>query len=214
MAAKNQIKQKNGSDYAVTSSIVRLFPNQALLNVLSVLFINPDRAFYQSELMKRTGDTLLQVQRALHRIEDAGLVYKHSEGNRVYYQAAKQHPAFEDIRQVLLKTTGLSDHLREIIGKYKNSIELAFVYGSVAKGAETAESDVDVLIVGDISSRKVSGLFRPLSRKIGREINATIYPMDEYRTKYRKRNRFAKELFECDKIWLIGTDNDLRKMVE
>jgi predicted nucleotidyltransferase len=214
VAAKSQIKQKVGRELAVTSSIVRLFPNQALLNVLSVLLINPDRAFYQSELMKRTGDTLLQVQRALHRIEDAGLVSKHTEGNRVYYQAAKQHPAFEDIRQVLLKTTGLCDHLRELVGKHEHSIELAFVYGSIAKGAETAESDVDILIIGDISSRKASGLFRPLSRKIGREINTTIFPRAEYRTKYRKRNRFAKELFESEKIWLIGTNDDLRKMVE
>lgn len=199
---------------STTSSLVRLFPNSAVLDILALLLLHPDRQFYQREIAELTRGTLLQVQRALKRIQDAGLVEKSRSGNRAYYIARRDHPAYEDLKRLLIKTVALGDQLRSAFRPLGNQVALCFVYGSVASGAENAASDVDLLVVGQLSSRQAATILGSLGRKLGREFNTVIYPEKEFRIKARRGNQFVRQVISGPKVWLIGNDDELTQMVE
>ncbi len=198
---------------ATVYSMARLFPNPALLDVLGLLLLHPDREFYQREIADRVGTTVLQAQRALKRIEDAGLLERTRRGNRAYYSARRQHPAYEDLRRMLMKTVALGDELRQALLPLGSSVRLAFVYGSAAAGTGVVASDIDLFIVGQLSSREAARLLGPLGRQLNREFNPTIYPEKEFRAKARGKNVFIREVMAKPKIWLIGNDHDLAALV-
>jgi len=197
-----------------TPSLARLFPNPAVLDVLALLLLHPDRHFYQREIAELTQNTVLQAQRALKRIQDAGLVEKSRAGNRAYYIVRRDHPAFEDLKRVLIKTVALGDQLRDALRPLEKKVSLSFVYGSVASGDENATSDVDLLFVGELSSRQAAKVFGPLGRKLGREFNPVIYPEKVFRSKARNGNQFIRKVLAAPKIWLIGSEDELAQLVE
>lgn len=197
-----------------THSIARLFPSSAMLDILSLLLLHPDQQFYQHEIAESVGTTVLQAQRALSRIQDAGLIEKTRRGNRAYYNARRSHPAYEDLRRVLLKTVALGDQLRDALQAVRSRVLLAFVYGSLAAGTDVASSDVDLLIVGQLTSRQAARILGPLGRNLRREFNTTIYPEREIRSKIRSGNPFIREVLSGPKIWLLGNDHELAALVE
>ena len=197
-----------------TSSLARLFPNPAMLDILALLLLHPDRQFYQREIAERTQTTVLQVQRALKRIQDAGLVVKVRRGNRAYYNACREHPVYEDLKRMLLKTVGLGDRLRAALKPLEAQVRMAFIYGSVASGEEGAASDVDLMLVGELSSRQAAEILGPVGRDLGREFNPTIYPEEEFRTKARGGNQFVRDVISGSKIWLIGDEHELATLAE
>ncbi len=194
-------------------SLARLFPYPAMLDVLGLLLLHPDEQYYQREIAERVGSTVLQTQRALKRIEDAGLVEKRRRGNRTYYGARRQHPVYDDLRRMLLKTVALGDQLRDVLGSLEGKVRLAFVYGSVAAGTDVLTSDVDLFIVGQLTSRQAAQLLGPLGRSLEREFNPTIYPERELRSKARSGNPFIHKVLAGPKIWLIGDDDELATLV-
>lgn len=198
---------------AMASPLAKLFPSPTVLDVLSLLLLHPGSEFYQRELADKTGGTLLQVQRALRRIEAAGLITSTRRGNRVYYSAERDHPVFEDLKRVALKTVGLGDALREALQPLGDDILLAFVFGSVASGTESPSSDVDVLIIGELTTRQAAQVLGPAGRDLGREFNPIIFPSEEFRQKARRGDRFIQELIESPKVWLTGTQNDLSELL-
>jgi predicted nucleotidyltransferase len=147
-----------------------------MLDVLVLFLLHPDENFYQREIADRAGTTVLQTQRALKRIEDAGLIKKFRRGNRAYYSALRQHPVYEDLKRMMLKTVALGDELRQALLPLERKVRLAFVYGSMAAGTDVVSSDVDLFIVGQLSSREATRLLAPLGRHLNREFNPTIYP--------------------------------------
>ncbi len=199
---------------AITHSLAKLFPNQTVLDVLALLLLNPEQEYYQREIAEKTQSTTVEVQRALRRIQAAGLVLKTRRGNRVYYVACREHPAYEDLKRVLIKTVALGDQLRAALRPFEARVLLAFVYGSVAEGSEGATSDIDLLLVGQLSQRQAAGVLGPLGRDLGREFNATIYPEKEFRAKARKGNRFIQQVVAGPKIWLIGDEKELTRLAE
>jgi predicted nucleotidyltransferase len=198
----------------IASSLANIFPNATVLEVLAILLLNPGREFYQRELVEKTGRAVLQVQRALRRIEAAELLIKSNRGNRAYYTANKQSPVFEDLKGMVLKTVGLGDMLREALIPLQRQIHVAFIFGSFAAGTESPTSDIDLLLVGDVSSRKASGIFGDISRRVNREFNPIVYSVDEFQKKAQEGNRFVHDLITGPKIWLIGSHDDLARIVE
>lgn len=196
------------------SSLIELFPNPTLVKVLSLFLMHPEEEYYQRDIVERTGSGLLQVQRALKRMERAGLVSKTREGNRVYYTTERAHPAFQDLQRVFLKTVALGDVLRQALTPLNGRITLAFIYGSLARGEETAGSDIDLFLVGDITLREVTRVLGKIGRDVGREFNPAVYPPKEFRRKVNTRNHFITEVLESPKIWLIGNDHEFASMAK
>jgi uncharacterized protein len=196
------------------STLAELFPNLALVKVLSLFLLHPEEEFYQRDIAETTGNALLQVQRALKRIERTGLVTKTKRGNMVFYKAERMHPAFEDLKRVFLKTVALGDVLREALTPLGEKVKLAFIFGSIAQGRETAQSDIDLFLVGELSLRETTKILGPVTSEIGREFNPVVYLPDEFKKKARENHHFITEVIRNPKIWLIGNEEELAKLVE
>jgi hypothetical protein len=128
---------------------------KAQQRVLGVLFGNPRRSFYANEVIGLARSGTGAVQRELARLESAGLVTAVRIGKQKHYQANPASPVFPELRGLVLKTSGLADVLREGLAPVSNSIRVAFVYGSIAKGEDTAASDIDLMVVSDEPMRCV-----------------------------------------------------------
>ena len=117
--------------------------------VLAVIFTHPERSFYTSEIVRRVHSGVGAVQRELSRLERSGLVSVERIGNQKHYRANRAAPIFEELRVLVEKTVGLAEPIRQSFGPYADAIKSAFIYGSVAKGTDTAHSDIDLMVIGD-----------------------------------------------------------------
>jgi uncharacterized protein len=195
-------------------SLIPLFPSPVLVDVLCLFLTHPESRYYQREIAEATGHSLLQVQHALERIEKTDLITHQKSGNRIYYQAKRAHPAFQDLQQAFLKTDALAMALKAALEPIDQEVKLAFVFGSLAKGNATAESDIDLFLLGDVSLKDLSNAMADVTDNLKREFNPVIMSQDDYVQRFHNQNRFALELMETPKIWLKGTQDELRAMVE
>ena len=178
--------------------------------VLGLLFGNPDRSFYSNELVRLSGVGNGTVQRELASLVASGLVTAGLIGNQKHYQANRAAPIFDELRGIALKTFGLADVLRGRLESLASRIQVAFVYGSVAKGSDTARSDIDVLIVSDrIAFADVIEALGDAATGLGREVNPAIYGRVEFEKKASEEGGFLARVIEGPKIFLIGADSDI-----
>ena len=190
-----------------------LFASRTLARLLTTFLTHSEKDFYQKELAEATRAGLYTVQRELARLEKAGLVTRMPRGNRVYYRAHRDHPAFEDLKRVILKTMGLGEALHAALASLTDRVRVAFVYGSLARGEEKAGSDIDVLLVGELSLREASTVLGPVGRELGREFNPAVYPPDEFKAKVAEGQHFVREVLKGEKIFLVGDVHELERIV-
>ncbi len=196
------------------TSFAALFPSPVLVDVLCLFLMHPEEEVYQRSLAEKTGYSLAQVQYALERIEQAGLVRKKKNGNRLYYRAERSHPAFEDLKRAFLKTVALGDVIREALKPLENKIQFAFVYGSIAIGQDRPDSDLDLLLIGGVSLKDIANTMADLSEKLKREVNPVNYTPETFAERLKEGNRFALEVLEPPKIWLIGNEDEFARLAE
>lgn len=175
--------------------------------LLALFFGQPDRSFYNNELLRLTGTGKGALQRELERLQSAGVVTAKRIGNQTHYQANRAAPIFEEIRGIVIKTFGLADVLRAALADLAERIELAFVFGSVAKGTDTAASDIDVLVVAeDLAYADLFERLAPAEATLGRKVNPTLYTPAEVARRQREDNHFITRVLEQPKIFLVGGD--------
>jgi len=178
--------------------------------ILSLLFGRPDKSFYAKEIVRLAGVGTGTVQRELEKFSAVGLLTVEQIGNQKHYRANDQAPIFEELRGIVQKTFGLADVLREALAGYADKIKLAFIYGSVAKEADHASSDIDVLVISnELSYSEVLDLFDFAEIRLGRKVNPTIYKIEEFQNKLMSDNNFIKRIIDQSKIFVIGSENDI-----
>ena len=178
--------------------------------VLGALFGQPDRSFYASELIREAGTGSGAAQRELARLEESGLIVSRRIGHQKHYQANAASPLFPELRNIVLKTVGLAEPLRDALKPIASAIRAAFVYGSVAKATDQASSDIDLMIVSDsLTYGEVFGALERITRTVGRQINPTVYTAGEFSKRTRTENAFVTRVLEQPKLWIIGSENDL-----
>ena len=178
--------------------------------VLGVLFGEPDRSFYASELIRAAGTGSGAGQREVAKLEASGLVVGSRIGHQKHYQANAASPLFAELRGIVLKTVGLAEPLRHALKPLSPAIRASFVYGSVAKAADRSESDIDLMIVSDtLTYGEVFGALERVARSLGRQVNPTVYTVAEFLKRSRGESAFVKRVLEQPKIWVIGSEDDL-----
>lgn len=183
-------------------------------SVLSLLFCHSDAAFYFREIERSVGMGRGAVQRELENLVDAGLVMRRKQGNHVYFQANPKSAIFPELRSLMVKTAGIADILRQALAPLSGRITFAFIYGSLAKGTETADSDVDVLFVGKAELSEIVDLLVPVQQIVGREVNPSVYPLKEFSTKIAEGHHFLTSVVRDPKIFVIGDENVFKGLVE
>ena len=186
-----------------------LFP-KVRQRILAVFFGNPDRSFYANEVIALAQSGTGAVQRELAALLDAGLLLMTKRGNQKHFQANKAAPVFAELRGLVLKTMGLADVLRIALAPIEAQISAAFVYGSVAKQQDTAQSDIDVLIVSStLGYADVFGALESATIQLGRKVNPALYTPDDISKRMAQDNAFVIRVLQQPKIWLIGSEVEL-----
>jgi len=192
-----------------TSLADALFP-KGRQRVLAVLFGNPGRSFYANEVIALAQSGTGAVQRELAALSEAGLLTVTKQGNQKHYQANASAPVFAELRGLVLKTMGLADVLRLALAPLAPQIDMAFVYGSVAKQQDTAQSDIDVMIVSaGLGYADVFSALEGAATTLGRKVNPTLYTPAEIAKRISQDNAFVTRVLQQPKIWLIGNEEQL-----
>jgi predicted nucleotidyltransferase len=190
--------------------IARALFTKVQQRVLGVLFGNPSRSFYANEIIALAECGTGAVQRELARLAGAGILTVKRVGNQKHYQANAAAPVYEELRGLVLKTSGLADVLRATLAPFAARITAAFVYGSVAKGKDTASSDVDLMVISeDITHADMFAALEDAEARLGRPVNPTVHTREEITKRLKRGNAFAKRVLEQPKLWLIGNEDDL-----
>jgi predicted nucleotidyltransferase len=182
--------------------------------LLSLLFTRPDEAHLQENLIQLAALGRGSVQRELEFLARAGIVRRSLRGRQVYFQANAESPIYSELRGLVVKTAGVADALRSALAPLANAIRAAFIYGSVAKGTERRASDVDVMVIGDVSFAQTAEALARTQESIGREINPTVYPPDEFRAKLGAKQHFLRTVLKSEKIFLIGDELELARLAK
>ncbi len=192
---------------------VALF-GKARRSVLALLFGHPDRSFYLREIIKHAGTGASQVQQELARLVEAGLLVREQRGNLVYFRANTQASVFDELRGIVTKTFGIAEQVQAALVPFTDRLDLAFIYGSVARGTASGTSDVDLFLVGDVRLSEIVEEIAEAETKLKRTISPTIYSAAEFSEKARKRDHFITRVLEQPKLFLVGDENALRKLTK
>jgi predicted nucleotidyltransferase len=178
--------------------------------VMRVLFGQPERSFYASELIRNAGTGSGAAQRELAKLEGSGLIVARRIGHQKHYQANATSPLYSELRSIVLKTVGLAEPLRDALKPLSTAIRAAFVYGSVAKATDQSASDIDLMIISDnLTYGEVFDALERAMRTVGRKINPTVYTAAEFSKRARTENAFVTRVLEQPKLWVIGREDDL-----
>ncbi len=174
--------------------------------VLALLFGQSERSFIQQELIDRAQSGSGAVRRELARLVESGLVTVNVLGTQKHYQANPDSPIFNELRGIVTKTVALADPLRAALRPLAKRIDLALLYGSVAKGQSRADSDIDLLVVADeMTLEELFARLAPVEGRLGRKINPTLYTRDEFARRRKSGHPFLKKVLGSEPIVLMGS---------
>ncbi|MBN1859575.1 nucleotidyltransferase domain-containing protein [Candidatus Bipolaricaulota bacterium] len=186
----------------------KLLGSESRVKILTLFLLNAGTEYYLREIAQRTGLAVRSVQRTVMDLTDIAILHRERRGNSVYFRLNIENPIVPDLKAMFLKTVGLGDLLRETLAG-ESKIEAAFIYGSVAKGDETATSDIDLAMIGDVPPQTLTGLLEDLERVTGRDVNATVFTRAEWGSRAASGEHFVTTLLREPKIMLLGFDVEL-----
>jgi predicted nucleotidyltransferase len=195
--------RNNGALRALFPSIRR--------GVLSATWLQPERWWFMTELARHLEVTPSSLQRELESLVNVGVLVRRQDGRRAYFKANVESPLSPELRGLIEKTAGIVPALKQAVQKFDKRIDLALVYGSIARGEERAGSDVDLLVVGKLRQMDLLPQLRSLETHFGREINAVLFAPEEFRAKLSNQDHFLRSVLKGKTILLKGTPDGLEK---
>jgi len=177
--------------------------------ILSVLLLRPDEPQHVRELARLTGASPGTVHRELTALTSLGVLTRNEVGRQVFFAANRASPVFEELAGLLRKTAGLVDVVRDALLPHVSHVDAAFIYGSVAAGTETARSDVDVMILGDLLFAEAVKILAPVQGSLRREVNPTVMKPVDFLRKRRSKDNFVSAVWKAPRLWVIGSDHEL-----
>ena len=192
------------------NSLADLLSSRVKAEIFRLLFGGVEAELHVREIERRSGLADATVRQELKRLTRLGIVEPRRDGNRTYYHANTGHPLYPDIRNMVLKTSGLADVLREALTH--PGIRLAFVFGSMARSNGKTASDVDLMVIGTISLRQLGKLLSGVATKLGREVNPHVLTSEEFLQRRKTRDHFITTVFSEPRLFVIGSEDELKAM--
>ncbi|OQC25837.1 MAG: Helix-turn-helix domain protein [Deltaproteobacteria bacterium ADurb.Bin072] len=182
--------------------------------VLSLLFTHPDESFYLRQIKRVAGSGMGSVQRELKALTEAGIIRGTTRGNLTYYQANPDCPVYAELKGLIVKTAGIGDILRAALAPLSERLQAAFIHGSFARGREHKGSDVDLCVIGSVQFAEVVSAVNTAQQSLGREINPTVYPPEEFHARVATKDHFVSALMKGPKIFLVGDVHELARLAQ
>ena len=194
-----------------TASSSALFGNTRSA-LLALFYGHADKSFYIRQLARTVGTGHGALQRELKALTDLGLILRSRQGNQVLYKANAKSPIFGEMKRLIAKTVGVHDAIRSALAPLASQINIAFVYGSIARQQERSSSDIDLMVLGEISFGEIVSALSGVQKTLAREINPTIYPVNEFKEKLAAGNHFLQTIMREKKLFVLGTEHELAKL--
>ena len=192
------------------NTLSTLLSSRARAEIFRLLFSGLGEELHVREIQRRSGLNDSTIRQELRKLADLDLISGRKDSNRIYYSAKKENPLYRDIQNLVIKTSGIRDVLGGSLQDER--IEIAFVFGSIPKGEVNAESDVDIMVIGEIGLRDLSSLLSGASGRIGREVNPYVLSGAEFRRRLKDKEHFLSGVLRSPKIFVIGNEHDLSAM--
>jgi predicted nucleotidyltransferase len=178
--------------------------------VLALIFTHPERSFYASEIVRKVHSGVGAVGRELSKLERSGIVSVERIGNQKHYRANRAAPIFRELRGLVEKTLGLAEPIRQSLGPYADTIRSAFIYGSVAKGTDTAGSDIDLMVIGDnLNYSDLYSAAHSAESRLGRKVNPLFLSFKNWQRKASEDGSVISKISHAPKIFIVGSQKDL-----
>ncbi|HJT09692.1 MAG TPA: nucleotidyltransferase domain-containing protein [Candidatus Nitrosotalea sp.] len=190
----------------------RLFTSTTRVSILEEFLLNPGREYHIRELARILEVTPIYVQKELRNLESLGLLESRKKGNMVIYKLQVKSSIVEDLKRIFLKTESIGQAIMQDLDARK--IKFAFIFGSFAKGVETATSDLDILIIGDVNEDDVLRSISKTERRIGRQINFILWTEREFVEKVEKKIPLIKEISKTPIIMIVGDEDELKRFIK
>ncbi|MCX7512162.1 nucleotidyltransferase domain-containing protein [Frateuria hangzhouensis] len=195
-----------------TSAVMDLLFPATRQRVLAVLLLEPEASFHLRELARLTGSHAGTLGRELYKLTEAGLLERREQGNQVRYQANAQCPLFGELASMFRKTHGMVPVLREAMAPLASRIRVAVVFGSMARGTQSAGSDMDLLVVGKVGFAELVQALYPVQQALQREINPVLYTAVEFRRRVDAGEAFVRRVLDQPQVFLTGDKDDLAEL--
>jgi uncharacterized protein len=192
------------------NTLSKILTSRVRAEIFRLLFGLVEKELHLRELERRSGLAAETLRRDLQKLIKLDLVKARQDGNRLYYHANKEHPIYPQIHLIVLKTAGLVEVLQRVLER--DGVRMAFIFGSVASGTEKAASDIDLMVIGDIGLRKLTGWLGEISQDIGREINPYLMKPAEFQRRKEEQDHFLSQVLAAPKLFVIGREDDLTAM--
>jgi predicted nucleotidyltransferase len=193
-----------------SNTLDALFP-EVRQRLLAVVLLHPEKWFYMSHLAELTKLTPSSLQRELARMVSVGILETRADGNRVYYKANPRCQILPELQGLFVKTTGIVDVIKQALRPISKRIQVAFVFGSFARSSELVNSDLDLMLIGDVGLADTAPLLRKVEDEIAREVNPVILSVAEAREKLTAKQHFIESVKTASKLYLWGQDSELGK---
>jgi predicted nucleotidyltransferase len=187
-----------------------LFP-EVRQEILAATLLAPEKSWYLSELAAHLETSPSSLQRELEALAQSGILQRRQDGRRTYYQAQTASPVFPELRALFSKTVGIVPLLSSELARFGAKIKWAALYGSIARGEERSQSDIDLMIVGPLGMTELLSVLRKVEQQFGREVNVTRYSEAEFLTKRRGRDHFLSSVLKGKLITIAGSPDELEK---
>lgn len=195
--------------------LAEILSSKVRAELFRLLFDSHTPELHMREIERQSELAIGTIQQDLRKLTKLDLVTSHRDGNRLYYRANANHPLFQEIKTLVVKTTGALPLLTEAFRSKKVSgqeVLSVFIFGSIARGEERAESDIDLMVIGNIGLRKVSHLLSGMSEKLGREINPYVLTAHDFKRRLSSQDHFLTQVMSTKKLFIIGNENELKAM--
>ena len=190
----------------------KLFTSKTRVHILEEFLLNPGNEYHIREMARIVEATPIYVQKELKNLESLGLLGNRKKGNMMLYKLHTKSPIAEDLKRIFLKTESIGQAIMKELDT--KEIKFAFIFGSFAKGIETQTSDVDLLMVGDVSDNDVLRSISKTERRIGREINYILWTEEEFLEKAEKKIPLIKEILKTPVIMIVGNEDELKRSIK
>ena len=182
--------------------------------VLGLMFGHPGESFYLRQIVRLTAIGLGPAQRELAQLVRGGIVRREKRGHQAYFCANPDSPVYQELRGLLVKTAGVADVLRTSLTELAERIQVTFIYGSVARRTEDRQSDIDIMVIGQVPFGDVVDRLAQAQTTLGREINPVVFAPDEFRQKLSAGSSFVQSALAGEKVFVIGDERQLRELAQ
>ena len=179
---------------------------------MSTVLLRPDKWWYLTDLARHLGLSPSSLQRELASLVSGDLLISRKDGNRVYFKADQDCPIVGELQTIFVKTSGIADVIKSSLRRFYGKIEIAFIYGSVARTEELSTSDVDLMIVGDVGLADLVPGLRRAEKALSREVNPTIYSPQKFLQRRKEGDSFINTVLFDSKIFLKGNESELETL--